>query len=137
MTARVRVVLDRSALDRLAARQSRAAVDKASYRAALLAKANVAKATRIRTGAMRQSIRTLDVKVSGATVIAVVGSDVRYALWQEEGVRGPIRPRRARWLRFIPKWQYHYVYAKKVRGFPGAHYMRDAAQALTVRDFIP
>lgn len=66
-----------------------------------------------------------------------VGSFLEYAIYQEEGVRGPVYPRRAKVLRFKPKGASSFVFARFTKGFPGVHYLRDAYNALREADFRP
>lgn len=100
------------------------------------AKMNLTAAGRIDTGALRQSIVSERYRNSTSRVTYLVGSELEYARWQEEGVRGPIYPRRARVLRFKPKGSSAFIFRPKVSGFSGAHYLRDALNELNMNDFI-
>lgn len=63
-----------------------------------------------------------------------VSSSESYARFQEFG-RGPVRPIRAKALRFKPKGSSSYVFATYVRPDPGGHFYERALAALSVRDF--
>jgi hypothetical protein len=76
-------------------------------------------------------------------VYAEIGSKVHYALWRHEGtgIYGtgrPIRPVRAKYLRFQPRraagrvadQRRGYVYARSVRGTPGKPYLVGALTAV-------
>jgi hypothetical protein len=84
-------------------------------------------------GPLRSSI-SADVQTGEARgeVRGTVGSRLPYAIWQEDGTgiygpRGvPIRPKRARFLRFIPKGGNDYVFARQVRGVRPQRYLRRA-----------
>ena len=79
---------------------------------------------RINTGAMVQSIESR--KVGERTY--EVGSRLNYAIYQHEGVKGPIYPRRAKVLRFKPKGGSGFVFARKVSGFKGIHFLTRALE---------
>lgn len=108
---------------------------RAAGRARDRAKMNLTRAGRIDTGLLRQSIVAERVRSSNNSVTYRVGSPLDYAIYQEEGVRGPIYPRRARVLRFRPKGGGAYIFRPYVSGFPGAHYLRDAFAATSAQDF--
>jgi hypothetical protein len=84
-------------------------------------------------GPLRSSI-TADIQADEgrSEVRGRVESRLPYAIWQEEGTgiygpRGvPIRPKRARFLRFIPKGGNDYVFARQVRGVRPQRYLRRA-----------
>lgn len=129
----VRVTLDSAALARVVEDAADASLEAAAGVTVNRARINLAAAGRRDTGALAQSIQARRETAFRWTV----GSFLHYAIYQEEGVRGPIYPRRAKFLRFKPKGATSFVFARSVRGFPGAHYLRDAAQALTEQDFVP
>lgn len=101
------------------------------------AKVNITTAGRVDTGAMRNSIVGRRVRGGKKGVWYEVGSDLPYAIYQHEGTRGPIVPRRAMLLRFKPKGGSAYVFAKQVRGVTGSPFLTDALKSLTVNDFTP
>ena len=76
---------------------------------------------RVDTGRLRASITTQLVTIRGWPAVRV-GTNVSYAVYVHEGTgiygpRGvPIRPVRARMLRFVPRGQTKPVYARQVRG---------------------
>ncbi|MDQ8708202.1 HK97 gp10 family phage protein [Streptomyces sp. LHD-70] len=87
------------------------------------------------TGVLKASIRvTVTAEPARERVRARIGSTLDYALYQEEGTgiygpRGtPIRPKRAKYLRFKPKGARGFVFAKQVRGSRAHHYLVRALQ---------
>jgi hypothetical protein len=132
----VRVEIDMAAVQQLAQKVTREATEKAAAKSIARAKSNITRAGRVRTGALRGSIRILARRSSPSLMTANVGSDLRYAGWQERGVSGPIYPKRGKYLRFPSSRGRGYTYARKVRGFEGAHYMESTLNAVNVRDFL-
>lgn len=98
------------------------------------AKANITSAGRVDTGALRSSIVARRVRSGKREVRYQVGSDLEYALYQHEGTRSPIVPRRARVLRFTGS-SGKVVYAKQVRGVQGVPFLTNALKSLTYADF--
>ena len=85
-------------------------------------------------GTMINSVTHEKTEQTSRKVVYQVGPTVDYAIYQEEGT-GPIRPRRARALRFTPKGGGRAIYAQSTKGVRGRHFVRRAFEALTVRDF--
>lgn len=89
---------------------------------------------RVDSGRLRSSIQTARVRRNNLPG-ARVGSNVKYALWvhQGTGIYGPRRtkivPRSRKALRFIPKGQTGYVFARSVRGMRPNHYLTNALPA--------
>jgi hypothetical protein len=89
---------------------------------------------RIDTGRLRSSINTQAVSRNGAPAV-IVGTNVFYAMWVHDGTGifgphgQPIRPRRAKRLRFRPQGQRRYVYAKQVVGMKKNEFLRNALPA--------
>lgn len=77
---------------------------------------------RVRTGDLANSIQVEQV----GRYEFKVGSDLHYAKYQHEGVKGPVRPVRAKVLRFKPKGSNQYVFAKETKGFPGIFFLTRA-----------
>lgn len=100
------------------------------------AKMNVTNAGRVDTGAMRNSIVGRRLR-RGSGVWYEVGSPLEYAIYQHEGVTGPVLPRRATLLRFKPSGSSTFVFAKQTAGFEGVPFLTDALHSLTVNDFTP
>lgn len=119
---------NRQAMMNLAARR-------ASARTRDRIKKNITSARRVDTGAMRNSVEYVLKRQSADSVSYEVGVRVFYARWQEEGVKGPIYPRRAKFLRFQPKGKKGFVFAKKVNGFKGAFMVKKALDQLKTSDF--
>ena len=89
---------------------------------------------RIDTGRLRASIATQVVRRNGLPAV-IVGTNVNYALAVHDGTgiygpKGrPIRPRRAKRLRFRPKGSRKYVYAKQVKGMRPNPFLANALSA--------
>lgn len=125
--------LDNGAIRRLVEDSSDDALESAARVTANRARINLSSKGRNSTGRLGQSIQARKAGPFQWTV----GSFLEYAIYQEEGVRGPVYPRRARVLRFKPKGALSFVFARSTKGFPGAHYLRDAYRALSEKDFRP
>lgn len=88
----------------------------------------------IDTGRLRSSIRTELVTVDGQ-LAAKVGTNVKYAIFVERGTgiygpRGqPIRPVRARALRWVPRGQNEAVFAREVRGMKPRPFLLPALES--------
>lgn len=113
------------------------AVWRAAGRVRDRAKVRITEAGRVDTGAMRNSIVGRRVRAGRKGVWYEVGSNLPYAIYQHEGTRGPIVPRRAKVLRFTPKGGSGYVFARQVRGVTGVPFLTEALRTLTVNDFAP
>lgn len=126
---------DDSAIDRVVLKDIvPEATAKAAGRVRDRAKINITNAGRVRTGAMRNDLKTRRLEdVDG--VWWEVYSDLPYSIYQHEGVDGPIYPRRAKVLRFTPKGGGGYVFAASVSGFKGVPFLRDAVNSLTPEDY--
>lgn len=98
-------------------------------------KQNITQKRRIDTGRMRNSVDYEILGVSGGRVQAQVRINTRYAIYQEEGTTGPIRPRRATFLRFRPAGSSTFVFARQVRGVRPMNALRDAVADLSPDDF--
>ena len=89
---------------------------------------------RVDTGRLRASVATVVVNRNGAPAV-LIGTSVRYAIFVHEGTgiygpRGvPIRPRRAKFLRFRPRGSSRWVYAKSVKGMRPNPFLRNALAA--------
>lgn len=125
--------LDSNAIDRVVEDSTDAALEAAARTTANRARINLSAAGRNNTGRLAQSIQARRAGPFEWTV----GSFLEYAIYQEEGVRGPIYPKRAKVLRFKPKGASSFVFARYTKGFAGVHYLRDAYNALTEADFQP
>lgn len=99
------------------------------------AKQNITNAGRVDTGALRNSIVAQRKQGGGGGVWYEVGSDLPYAIWQHEGTRGPILPRRAKVLRFKPGGSSVFIFRPRVNGVTGTPYLVDALKSLTTGDF--
>ena len=132
----VRITWNRAEFDRITEHQTvPQAVWRAAGRVRDRAKVGITQAGRIDTGAMRNSIVALRLRARGG-VWYEVGSNLPYTIYQHEGTKGPIVPRRAKVLRFKGS-SGSYVFPKQVRGVTGAPFLTDALRTLTVNDFLP
>lgn len=111
------------------------AVEKAAGKTRDRAKGNIRSAGRIDTGALLNSIISKRVSSGGALLWYEIFSDLPYAIYQHNGVKGPIYPRRARVLRFKPKGSSEFIFRPSVSGFEGVPYLTDALNQLSVSDF--
>lgn len=91
---------------------------------------NIAKHGRNRTGAMSQGIK---IEKIGAMRYRVIATEP-YSIFQEKGVR-PFSAKPGKFLVFMPKGGTSLVFAKRVKGFKGIHFMRDAMRSLRKEDF--
>lgn len=133
-TNNVRVKLDPSRLNPYLHKVADMSVQRAAGRVAERARNRAP----YRTGRLRSAItpRKAPDKKQGLHVTYLVGArGVPYANFQEFGT-GPIYPKRAKFLRFIPKGGTSFVFAKRTRGVPAVHFLRDAYRSLSVRDYM-
>lgn len=79
------------------------------------------------TGLLRSSI-TGAVTVSATRVTGRIGTNVQYARYVHDG-RGPIVPRRRRFLRFKPKGSNTFVYARRVGPQPANPFLLEGLRA--------
>lgn len=124
--------LDPAAVGSVAARHGGRAVQAAAYVTRDRARSNLAAAGRHATGALSRSIEARQ----AGPFTWTVGSPLEYAVYQEFGV-GPIRPRRAKILRFKPKGSAVHIFRPYSSGFPPAYFLRGAYRSLTTADFVP
>ena len=139
----VQVTLDPRMINPMLVRVTDLSARRAAGRTRDRAKANLVAAGRIDTGRLLNSIsarRTAEVGMgpspSPLATTYAVGTPVFYAGFQEHGI-GPVYPRKAKVLRFRPKGSSVFIFRPMTRGFPGAHYLRDAYRALTLKDYLP
>lgn len=136
--------LNEAAVRRVVGGAIEAAVQQAADITAARAKRNIQAAGRIDSSAMYREMTTerSSAKSKGDKVVYLVYTPVEYADYQEfgTGLYGPrgayIYPTKAKALRFRPKGATAFVFAKRVRGVRPAHFMRDAAKALSTKDFL-
>jgi hypothetical protein len=99
------------------------------------AKDIISAAGRVDKGTMRNATQAETARVQGNRVVARVVNDAEHAIYQHDGTRGPILPRRARVLRFTPKGGGGFVYARQVRGVEGIQFLTKALERLRTSDF--
>lgn len=86
------------------------------------------------TGRLAAEIEVREFPHRGSTGVRV-GSDLHYASLHHEGTGvygptgSPIRPKRAKYLVFVPKGGTRPVFARQVRGQQGTQYLRRAMPA--------
>lgn len=101
------------------------------------AKKNLTTAGLINTGRLRNSGSYKIVRAGTADITCIVEFDTEYATWVHDGNDpggGYIYPRRATLLRFSPKGTSSFVFAPRVRAFPGDPYLEDALLSLQISD---
>lgn len=113
------------------------AVWRAAGRVRDRAKRNIVAAGQVDTGALLNSIISQRASGKRDGVWYQVGSDLKYAIYQHDGTKTPIRPRRAKVLRFKPSGSSTYVFAPQVRGVKGSHFLTEALAAMTINDYGP
>jgi hypothetical protein len=92
------------------------------------------KPRRIDTGQTRASIATVLLFPAGVPT-ARIGTPLRRARWIHDGTgiygprRTPIRPTRAKFLRFKPKGSRRYIYVRSVKGMRANPFLKDALAA--------
>lgn len=132
----IRFKIDEAALRRL---HENGIVDQGVARAAGKvrddAKRIISAEGRVGTGALQQSIIVRKGRLLSNHSTYLVGSPLKYAIYQHDGVPGPVVPRRARVLRF--KVQGRTVFAMRTRGFRGIKFLTRALDGLTPADFAP
>lgn len=135
--ARIELNLYPAAVEAMIGRHSDRAAKRAADATRDRAKANLVRAGRVNTGKLLRSIHTFNRTAGRDRAVYAVGSALHYAGWQEEGVKGPIFPKRAKVLRFKPKGSATFIFRPSVKGFAGAFYLRDAYRSLSRKDFLP
>lgn len=136
MAGGARVRIDRTAAIKLGMDCADEAALRAAQMTQLRVRNNIRASGRVRTGALVKSIKIWPTTKAKMGASYSVGSSLHYAMFQEKGV-GPFGPVKAKFLRFIPKGGTTFVFAKRVKGFPGAHFFEKALQQLNLRDFLP
>lgn len=99
------------------------------------AKVILHQAGRVDTGALVNSLYSRRLGEVDGGYAYEVGSELPYAIYQHEGVKGPIYPRRAKVLRFKPKGSSEYVFARYTKGFKGVPFLEKARAMLTMADY--
>lgn len=100
------------------------------------AKAEITAQGRVDTGRMRNSIVARRIRGRRRGVFYEIGSQVPYDIYQHEGTQAH-GPRRARLMRFKPKGQSAYVFARWVKGVTPSKFLTKALAKLSSSDFIP
>ena len=129
------LTIDSRAVGALLSDVTNAASQRAAYRVRDRAKQNLTAAGRVNTGKLRDSIKATRTMQTPTVSTWSVGTDLFYAGWQEYG-RGPVRPVKAKVLRWRPKGSSTFIFRPYAGPAAGAHYLRDAYRTTTVQDFI-
>lgn len=134
--AKVKFTWNRGEYSRLVARGGPVdqSVRRAAGRTRDRAKRIITAKGRVDTGRLRNSIVAEHSRSNATQVWWVVGSNLEYAAYQEDGTRAH-GPRRARVLRFKPKGSNSFVFAKRVRGVKPAKFLQGALNQLKESDF--
>lgn len=132
----VTIRIDDQRVLRMLGRVTDEAAKRAAHHAQRRARAIIVAKGRVRTGAMLASIRVKKVRnPSPLRGSYRVGSDLKYTVYQEKGVR-PQVARPGHVFAFRPKGINAMVFARSTSGFVGAHFMHEAVRSLTVQDFV-
>ncbi len=131
----VRVRIDRRQVETLLADVTEASAGRAARRVQERVTRNIVASGRVRTGRMRDSVRSRRVSHTNAQTTYEVYSDVPYTIFQEDGI-GPVYPVRAKVLRFRPKGSNVFIFRPRTKGFKGAHFFRQARASVTLDDFL-
>lgn len=101
------------------------------------AKADLTAEGLIDTGRLRNSIES-ETFVRGSEVVSRIGTDVTYSTFVHQGTTGPIVPRTARALQFVPKSGATVIYRASVRGTREtgrfSPFLTNAIKQLDIRD---
>jgi hypothetical protein len=135
MAASVNLKIDYRAVDRVVGLSADEATRRAADITVARAKRNIRALDRIDTSAMYRGMTREKASFAPLRPVYLVYTPVPYVAYQEFGTRGH-GPVRAKVLRFAPKGSSTFVFAKWVRGVTPGNFMRDAANALSVRDFL-
>ena len=131
----IKVNINKSQADAVVYAYSKQAAERAAGAIQARARQNITSAGRVGNGQMLNGIITEDrTRDAGRPTIAVV-STAKHSRFQEEGTRahGPVR---AKALRFQIRGRGPVIFAKWVRGVKALRFMRRAAEATTLRDFL-
>lgn len=131
----MRIRIDKRQVELLLSDVTDASAGRAARRVQQRVTRNITASGRVRTGAMRDSIRSRRVSHTPAQTTYDVYSDLPYTMFQEEGIR-PVYPVRAKVLRFKPKGSNTFIFRPRTKGFKGAHFFRQARAAVTLDDFL-
>jgi hypothetical protein len=89
---------------------------------------------RVDTGRLRSSVEVQLITVGGVLAVRI-GSNVFYALYVHDGTGiygpkgAPIKPKRAKVLKFQPKGAHGFVYARSVKGMIPNPFLKKALKA--------
>lgn len=126
MAPRIKVVVDRAAMQSLAGQEV--------FKRAKRVESQAKRLCPVDTGRLRSSIST-ELEPRGRVIVATVGTNVKYAELIHEGTgiygpRGtPITPKRGRFLVFTPKGSSDVVFARSVSGVRPVPFLRNALVA--------
>lgn len=127
--------IDEAAVRRVVGSAMEDAVRQAADITVARAKRNIQALGRLDSSAMYRDMTSERASAPPNKVVYLVYTPHDYVVFQEFGTRahGPVR---AKALRFRPKGSQTFVFAKWVRGVTPGNFMRDAARALSIQDFL-
>lgn len=130
---RTAMIIDLNAdrLGNIIDKHRREAVERASAITEKRVKANIISSGRVDTGKMHETIHQQE----QTPYQRAVTSNLHYTIYQEKGI-GPVRPVKAKALRFKPKGSGTFVFAMRTKGFPGAHFFQKAFESIRLQDFL-
>ena len=126
--------IDTRGVEEFVADQLAPSVQRAAGAVRDYAKDNLIAAGRVDIGTLLRGVTAETSKVRGREVVARVVSEQPCARFIHDGTRGPIRPRRARVLRFVGR-SGAMVYTPTVKGISATPYLTDALKQVKPSDF--
>lgn len=99
------------------------------------AKLGLTTAGRVDTGQLRNQVEA-ETFLDGQDVVTRVVSRAGHTMYVHDGTTGPIRPRRARVLRFKPRGAAAFVFVPEVSGIEATPFLTDALAELTIGDLL-
>lgn len=130
----VNLHLDPKSMEIVVGSASKAAVEKAASQVRYAAQANITSAGRVDTGELRDRIDVEEIPSDPMHPAFAVTARARHAIFNELGTKGA-QAKPGKFLRFTIGSRV--IYAKKVKGIKGIHFMRNALESLTPADFDP
>lgn len=135
MSASVRIKWNNPAIKKVTKDVAEQSVARAAGRTRDRAKTIIHQAGRVDEGSLANSLYSKRLGFVDGGYAYEVGSELPYAIYQHEGVKGPVYPRRAKVLRFKPKGSNEYVFARSTKGFKGVPFLEKARAMLTMEDY--
>lgn len=130
----VNLQLDPRSMETVVGGASKRAVENAAREVRFRARANIISANRIDTGEMVNRIDVEEIPSDPMMPAFAVTARAKHSIFNELGTKGAVA-RPGKFLRFTIGSRV--IYAKRVRGIKGIHFMRNALDSLTSADFVP